>query len=177
MLKVGIFIIQYLYSWDRKLQINHGILQVGSDLEISSYQPFVRKGSYMRLWHSVQIQWMVVLIERHFFLTLGWKVPWCDLHPLPFVFSLCLLVDREGGCAGTAVLGWDSGGEGTQLLLSFLQGQHLQPWDHLCAPPLDLLQSVPSFFNCEHQNKDFNVKMSQWGLYLLIVLGIKRFCR
>lgn len=91
------------------------------------------------------------------------------------IFSLCLLVDREppsslGGCAATAVLGGDSQGEMTQLVLSFLTGQNLQPLGHLCSLSLDLLRSVPSFLNCGDQNKDLNVKVSQCDSYLLIIL-------
>lgn len=79
-------------------------------------------------------------------------------------------MDREplsslGGCAATAVLGGDSQGEMTQLVLSFLTGQNLQPLGHLCSLPLDLLRSVPSFLNCGDQNKDLNVKVSQCDLY------------
>lgn len=57
MLKVDIFIIQCVYSWRGKLEINHGMSQVGSDLEISCGPTFCHKGILREIkWHPVLIQ-------------------------------------------------------------------------------------------------------------------------
>lgn len=40
----GGYFYNYVYSWRGKLEINHGLSQVGSDLEVSSGPTFCQKG-------------------------------------------------------------------------------------------------------------------------------------
>lgn len=68
MLRVDSFIIQYLYSWGGKLEMNHGMLQVRSDLEMSSGPERDPAWDYGAPCPNAV---RVVFIERCFFLTLG----------------------------------------------------------------------------------------------------------
>lgn len=68
----GYFYNSVCLPWRGKLEINHGMSQVGNYLEISSGPAFCQKGILCEIkWRPVLIQCMVVLTVRHFFLTLG----------------------------------------------------------------------------------------------------------
>lgn len=61
--------------------------------------------------------------------------------------------------------------EKTQLLPSSLTGQVLQPFNHVCGPPLDPIQSVRVFFELRGPELDtVNDLQARFHLHLLSLL-------
>lgn len=121
-------------------------------------QPFVRKGSYMGLCSTLSIfsEWLF-LLKRVSLLHWDENSPGAIYTHCPLSFPCVSSWTESFHPLREAVLVlqcWDGihreKGPSCFCLSS-------QPSDHLCAPPLDLLQSVPSFLNCGDQNKDLNV--------------------
>lgn len=139
-------------------------------------QPFVKKGSCMRLWHPLQIQWPVVY-WKPFLSYSGMKTLLVQLTPI----ALCLFLASPCGQRASILLGrlcWycstGMGCTGRKDPAAFCFSSEAK----ISSPQIIFLPLPWTCSSLSHlswvvgnQNKDLNVKVSQCDLYLLIILG------
>ncbi|KAK4818403.1 hypothetical protein QYF61_012324 [Mycteria americana] len=91
------------------------------------------------------VQCFTTLIVKNFFLISSLNLPSCSLKPLPLVLSQQARLKILKGHNKVSLEPSFLQAEQPQLSQPVLIGEVLQPSDHFCGPPLDLLQQVHVF--------------------------------
>lgn len=113
----------------------------------------------------------LLFLLKNLFLISRWSLSQCSLCPFRPVFSMWLLVKGDPlslcshplsteYCDEVPLESFVLQDEKTCFLQSFLLGQVLQPFDHLCCPPLDPLQFACVFI--ELQGPDPDTALHVW---------------